>query len=105
MKIRIIRNRFIPVGKFVAMAMYPFIFLRKDKDIPEDELKYILNHEKIHFAQQKELKLVGFYAKYLYWWKKYGYRKIPFELEAYAHQYDLTYLDHREPHAYKKYIP
>jgi hypothetical protein len=106
MKIKIIKNRLIPFGKYIAMAMYPFIFIRKRKwnKCSKTTQDRILNHEKIHFAQQKELTPPVFYAKYLYWWPKYGYRNIPFEKEAYANENDLTYLEHREKHAYKKYI-
>jgi len=106
MKIKIIKNNFIPVGKYVAMAMYPVIFVRKKwwNRTSVYRRTIILNHEKIHFAQQKELTPPVFYAKYLYWWAKYGYRNIPFEKEAYANQNDLTYLEHREKYAYKNYI-
>ncbi len=36
--------------------------------------------------------------------KNEGYRNVCFEQEAYDNQYDLTYLRHRKPFAWVKYI-
>ena len=99
------------------MAIRPYIFIqkkwlkelalyRKEKGSKQADRRYnkVINHEKIHFAQQEELGLLKFLAKYLYWWVKYGYRNIPFEKEAYTNAGDLKYLDKRKPSSYLKYI-
>jgi len=106
MKIKIVKNNILPFGKYVAMAIYPVIFVRKKYWIrySEKRREIILNHEKIHFAQQKELTSILFYIEYVYWWLIRGYKNIPFEKEAYANENDLEYLKHREKFAYKKYI-
>ena len=75
-----------------------------------DELDaYELNHELIHVAQQRELLYLPFFLWYGLEWLilliKYrdgmqAYRNIRFEREAYQHQYDLTYLQHRRHYHY-----
>lgn len=82
------------------MAIWPIIFVRSDRKISEK----IINHEKIHFKQQKELLLAGFYILYLIFWIKYGYRNIPFEKEAYDNDDNLKYLETRKHFAWIKYI-
>lgn len=43
-----------------AITLFPFIILSEEVD------EYTMNHELIHFEQQKELFVVGFYALYAY---------------------------------------
>ena len=88
----IIKNKYIPVKGFAAMAVWPFIFIRKGEKVD----MYTMNHEKIHFAQQRELFFIGFYLLYLYYWLVRGYDNIPFEREAYLHQRDMMYLYNRK---------
>lgn len=68
--------------------------------------EYVINHEKIHTAQQRELLFIPFYLLYLIEWgvrmlqyrnMKDAYYNISFEREAYRHGKDLTYLLKR-PH-------
>lgn len=94
------KNKYIPVKGFTAMAVFPFIFIRKDRTIN----RHILNHEKIHFAQQKELWFIGFYLLYLYYWVKKGYKNIPFEREAKLHQKDTQYLLNRKKYHWRTYV-
>lgn len=96
---RVIKNKYIPVKKFVAMAVFPLIFVREDR--AEEFTKEVENHEKIHFAQQKELFLIGFYLLYLFYWIKYGYRNNPFEKEAYTYQGFNDYLKIRGKFAWR----
>ncbi|MCK5614419.1 hypothetical protein KAR91_71795 [Candidatus Pacearchaeota archaeon] len=96
----IIKNKILPSKRFIAMAVWPFIFVRKDKKIKDEDI----NHEKIHFKQQKELLLIGFYILYLIFWLKYGYRNMPFEKEAYDNDDNLKYLETRKHFAWIKYI-
>lgn len=118
---KIIKNKLIPFGDFVAMATWPFIFAKKDLSDVE------LRHEKIHGEQQKELLLIGFYLLYGASWvvelfrcafnKNRGidgiyrpkgyfdrvYKANPFEMEAYRGQWSEDYLDERKPFAWLRW--
>lgn len=68
----------------------------------------IINHERIHSAQQRELLWIPFYLLYILEFlyrlaihKKWmaAYYAISFEREAYTHGDDMTYLKHRHHHA------
>jgi hypothetical protein len=69
------------------------------------------NHENIHTAQMKELGYIFFYILYFVEWlyrvvfhTRTAYRGISFEREAYTHQYDYGYLEHRAKFAqWRKY--
>jgi len=87
---------------FSAVTIYPFIFVRHDNCKSDFVL---INHEKIHIQQQKELLWIGFFIWYLleyffkliYYRNSYiAYRNISFEKEAYANEYDLDYLKKRK---------
>ena len=75
--------------------------------------KYVVNHERIHNAQMRELLFVPFYVLYLLEWlfrlaqyrnQRDAYRNISFEREAYIHGHDLTYLPHRKPFAWTRHL-
>ena len=59
---KIIHNRYIPFKGFDAVNLLGILFVRKGLSVDE----IILNHEKIHSAQMKELLLVGFYMAYVF---------------------------------------
>ena len=89
-----------------AITIFPFIILSEEVD------DYTMNHELIHFEQQKELFVVGFYALYAYDFikgmikykdKHLAYFLIRFEHECYNYQNDLGYIPDREKHAWKEY--
>ncbi len=89
-----------------AITLFPFIILSEEVD------EYTMNHELIHFEQQKELFVVGFYALYAYDFvkgmikyrdKHLAYFLIRFEQECYNHQSDLGYIADRKKHAWKQY--
>ena len=112
MKPIVIKNSKIPeaLSFFIdiyAITLFPFIII---KDEGND---YVINHEKIHIEQQKELWVIGFYLLYVYYWLKGKFKKqsngdaymnIPFEREAYTKQYDFNYLENRERNAWKNYL-
>lgn len=86
-----------------ALCMNLFgVLLVRDKSWVD---RHIVNHERIHTAQMKELLWVPFYILYiLEWffliirycdWDK-AYRSISFEREAYAHGHNLNYLSRRK---------
>ena len=94
----IIKNKILPPKGFNAMAIFPFIFTRSEVG------KLTLNHEKIHFAQQKELLIIFFYLLYAVFYLLYGYKNSPFEKEAYRNGYNLKYLEKRKLFSWVKYL-
>ena len=87
---------FISVG---AITLFPFIICRDKSDI------VMINHESIHIRQQLELGIIFFYIIYLLNWLynmvKYegdtekSYHALIFEVEAYAQEYNPSYLKNR----------
>jgi len=75
--------------KILAITVAPIgVFVRPDKMGD----KALLNHEAIHWRQQKKLWYIGFYIAYLFEWIFKGYRNISFEIEAYENEKNLEYL-------------
>lgn len=86
-------------NKYLAINLFGFIFTLRELDAEE------LNHELIHSAQQRELLYLPFFLWYGIEWLvlflKYkdstqAYFHIRFEQEAYRHQGNLQYLQHRK---------
>lgn len=105
---KIIRNNIIPPKGFAAITIGNYIFVRKNIVLTN----YILNHEKIHITQEKELAYIGFYIIYvlefIYRYIKYhdkylAYRQISFEQEAYANESNWNYLIYRKRYSWWKY--
>lgn len=102
---KLIKNNLIPKG--ICVNLFGYIFTQN----PEKVNIQILNHEKIHTEQQKELLYVFFYIIYLIkWfikfikyksWKK-AYYNISFEKESYNNDNNLMYLDTRSHYNYWK---
>ena len=132
MKTKVIFNDIIPFRGFLAMCLWPFIFVRNSAASHYNTVAN--NHEHIHAEQQKEMLLVGIvlaaigyvfaglwallFVPLFFWW--YGieylyrlcqyrntnkaYRNISFEREAYANEKDLTYHTNRRRFAWTKYL-
>jgi len=132
MKTKVIFNDTIPFKGFIAMCLWPFIFVRNNAANHYNTVAN--NHEHIHAEQQKEMLLVGIvlaaigyvfvglwallFVPLFFWW--YGieylyrlcqyrntnkaYRNISFEREAYANEKDLAYLGSRKPYEWTKYL-
>lgn len=75
--------------------------------------KYVINHERIHTAQQKELLFIPFYLLYLLEWlvrliqyrdTHRAYINISFEREAYANGRNLAYLSRRRHYAWLRHL-
>ena len=90
-----------------GITLCPFIFVNNKANA------ILINHEKIHLVQQKELYILPFYYLYLRSYFKnrklykdsyLSYRNIYFEKEAYKNQDNLLYLKTREKKAYNKYL-
>lgn len=82
---------------FSGITIYPFIIIKKK----HEHNAVVINHEKIHLRQQKELFIILFFVCYFVNWIfnliRYrnfdkAYRQIIFEREAYQNQSNLDYL-------------
>lgn len=102
-----IKCRFVPKG--YCVNLFGTYWARDTSWID----KYVVNHERIHNAQMRELLFVPFYVLYLLEWlfrlaqyrnQRDAYRNISFEREAYAHGHDLTYLPQRKHFAWTRHL-
>ena len=66
-----------------GITIYPFIFFKQRQADITDEL---FRHELEHIYQVRREGWIKFYIKYLYYQFRHSYRKIPYEVEAYAVQ-------------------
>lgn len=99
---KIIYNRFLPFKGYKAINLFGVVFVRNGSTFGEVDER----HEFIHTLQMRELRYVGFYILYLWYWLRnlargYGwhaaYRLIPFEREAYKYQYERWYTHGGRP--------
>lgn len=104
---KIIYNNIIPFKGFTAINLFGLLFVRKGAVVTER----LLNHERIHTAQMKELLYVGFYIWYFLEWLielanygKLSYYSNTFEREARANDENLDYLKTRPFFGFWKYI-
>jgi len=108
---------------FRGITIWPFgIYLKRDD---YSDMKKLLNHEEIHWKQQKELLGIFFLILYygemlilkLFKYKGFkeffkmsrggwydAYRNTAFELEAYINDQNLKYLETRKFGAWTKYL-
>lgn len=106
---KIIYNNLIPVKGFRAMTIFNIIFARKGSVID----KTVMTHEKIHWEQEKEMMIIGFYLWYViefliklaYYrnWKR-AYRSISFEREAFANEMIDDYVINRKHFKWIDYV-
>jgi hypothetical protein len=133
MKMKIISNSILPLKGFVAMTVWPFVFVRREW--AGKLSRATMRHEEIHGEQQKEMLTLGlvaasamvvlgfewwslltlplFYiwygfewlAKWIYYRDAYtAYKNVSFEREAFANQRHVGYIDKRVPFAWTSYI-
>lgn len=113
--LKIISNKIIPFGKYVAITFFGRVYTKKSKDNLKTYLNSIagirmIKHESIHLMQAKQCKTwLWFYILYLWYFIKLyfctlkwnvSYRTIPFEIEAYRFQDKPDYNETN----WKKYI-
>ncbi len=103
----VIKSKLIPKG--ICVNLFGTLWARNTEWID----KYVINHERIHTAQQRELLFVPFYILYLIEWfirllhyrnGHKAYRNISFEREAYANGHNLNYLNSRKPFSWTRYL-
>ena len=104
---KVIYNDIIPFKGFAAINLFGILFVRNGVVVSER----LLNHERIHTAQMREMVYVFFYIWYVIEWSvklfKYGkmsYYHISFEREAYENEFDFKYLSGRRCFAWAKFI-
>ena len=99
----------VPKG-FVGVTLYPFIFLKREDLKHKAEL---VNHEKIHLKQQRELFIIFFFLFYFIEWfikflkykdKLKAYKNLSFEREAYLNENNLYYIEKRKHWAFLNYL-
>ena len=101
-------NKFIPFPGFKAANLFGVLFVRGSGIIS----KKTMNHESIHTELWKELLWIGFLLWYLIEWiirlfafkgRKYAYKNISFEREAYYNEADLDYMKYRKVWSFTRY--
>ncbi len=103
---KIVRTSILPFKGYNAINLLGVLFVHHGVYLSDE----LMNHERIHSAQQRELLFVFFYLSYLVEWlvrlpmRGNAYRNISFEREAYANQRDLNYLRRRQPYAWRHYM-
>ncbi|MBR5171092.1 MAG: hypothetical protein IKW85_11065 [Muribaculaceae bacterium] len=103
---KIIRTSILPFKGYNAINLLGVLFVHHGVYLSEE----LMNHERIHTAQQREMLFVFFYLFYLVEWlvrllmRGNAYRNISFEREAYANQRNLNYLKHRQHYAWRRYL-
>lgn len=106
----LIVSRFLISKGYRAMALFPFVIVREKRDADNAVL---VNHERIHLCQQRELLVLPFYLWYFtdyllkmlrYRDTKKAYRNIIFEREAYANEANPSYLESRSAWRFLKYL-
>lgn len=100
-QVKVKPNFFLLWGKYIGITLWPFgIYLRT---IKVRNLKRLINHEMIHWHQQKQMLGLFFYIWYFFEWivrifthGKAAYRNVSFEREAYDNDQNLDYLKTRK---------
>jgi len=96
------------IKNYIAITIYPFIII--NHNYKGDET--LINHEKIHIEQQRELLWIGFFVLYMLEfifrffqyqnWKE-AYLSISFEKEANFNENNILYLSFRKNYSFIKY--
>lgn len=103
----IVKCKLIPKG--ICVNLFGTFWARDPSWID----KFVINHERIHTAQQRELLFVPFYILYVMEWlvrlveyrnREDAYMNISFEREAYANGHNLNYLPNRKLFAWLHYL-
>ena len=104
--LKIVRTQILPFKGFTAINLLGMLFVHPGVYLSDE----LMNHERIHTAQQREMLFVFFYIAYFVEWmmrlpmRGNAYRNISFEREAYANQRNLDYLKHRRLYAWRYYM-
>lgn len=104
---KIVKSKYMPpFKKFNAINIMGIMFVHPDVHVRQS----LIDHERIHTAQMRELLYVPFYLLYMFEWiarlplRGNAYRNISFEREAYGNMYDPNYLNYRRHYSWIKYF-
>ena len=106
---KIVRNRLIPLKGYQGINLFGILFVREDEEVND----VLINHERIHTKQMKEMYYVLFYVWYFIEFLVHlvktrnvdkAYRSISFEREAYDNERYLSYLNMRKRFCWLDYI-
>lgn len=103
---KIVRTSILPFHGFSAINLLGVLFVHHGVYLSNE----LINHERIHTAQQRELLFVFFYIIYIMEWlvrlpmRGNAYRNISFEREAYSNQRNFRYLESRPLFAWRRYL-
>lgn len=107
--LEVVFNNLIPFSGYLAITLFGKIYVRNDskdyweKHVQSGDVNITMNHETIHLrqAQSTSDSWIVFYLLYIWEWLKnqpwkngldFAYRMIPFEMEAYQNEVNLSYL-------------
>lgn len=102
----VLRNRWLAPRHHDAINILGMLICRPTLRLTPE----LINHERIHTRQMLEMLILPYYIWYATEWlirlpmKGRAYELLSFEREAYSHMHDLTYLQHRKPFAWRKYL-
>ncbi len=104
---KIVRSKYLPpLRRHAAINLFGVFFVHPNVAVS----RRLVNHERIHTAQMRELGYLPFYVIYLVEWlvrlmmRGNAYSSISFEREAYKHEADFQYLEKRKHYAWAKYV-
>lgn len=104
---KIVRSKYLPpMRRHAAINLFGVFFVHPNVHISQR----LINHERIHTAQMRELLYLPFYVIYVLEWlfrlllKGNAYHSISFEREAYSHEGNMQYLAKRKRYAWVKYM-
>ena len=104
---KIVRSKYLPpMRRHAAINLFGVFFVHPNVHVSER----LVNHERIHTAQMRELLFLPFSLAYVMEWlvrlmmKGNAYHSISFEREAYSHEGNMQYLEHRKRYAWVKYL-
>ncbi len=100
--------KIITLGWPTAICLAPFGIYIKEKYLNSWR---IINHESIHWVQQKEMLYIFFYFWYLVEWLirlfingRSAYENISFEREANGNEVNTKYIETRKSYSWIKYL-
>lgn len=112
MKLKRVYSTIIPFKGYLAITIFPWIFIRKE--LKSKYTEEVHRHETTHGYQQLELLWLLFFVWYVVEWflkipfcgfsGKRAYKSISFEREAFDHENDADYNDNRKHYAWVKKV-
>lgn len=110
---KIVYTKNFPFKGYAAINLFGILFVRKD--CMDQVSEKMINHERIHSAQMKEMLWIFFYLWYGIEYliiliasphtnQNDEYHEISFEEEAHNNEENLNYLSERKHYAWTKYL-